>query len=148
MFHLKKPGLDSGPDCLIVSRIARPRYRVSGRWPVQGYLAHKKHPTSLGPPYDPRHSPTVGSYEGAVSYERGTPVVRALIDSSLSTTFTHKVDGVVPHTRRNSSSNSSNLNLSQSVELPFKSTFNFWHTTPECWKGLVHLKEIVQNVHS
>jgi len=28
---------------------------------VQGYLAHKKHPPSLGPPQGPRHSPTVGS---------------------------------------------------------------------------------------
>ena len=41
---------------------------------LQGYLAHKKHPPSLGLPYGPRHSPTVGSYEGVVSYERGTPV--------------------------------------------------------------------------
>ena len=36
---------------------------------VQGYLTHKKHPPSLGPPYGPRQSPTVGSYEGVVSYE-------------------------------------------------------------------------------
>ena len=28
---------------------------------VQGYLAHKKTPTPLGQPYDPRHSPSVGS---------------------------------------------------------------------------------------
>ena len=28
---------------------------------VQGYLAHKKTPTPLGTPYDPRHSPTVES---------------------------------------------------------------------------------------
>ena len=41
---------------------------------VQGYLAHKKHLPSLGPPYGPGHSPIVGSYGGAVSYERGTPV--------------------------------------------------------------------------
>ena len=31
-------------------------------------------PPSLGPPHGPRHSPTVGSYEGVVSYERGSPV--------------------------------------------------------------------------
>ena len=38
------------------------------RWPerpscnsVQGYLAHKKTPTPLRPPWDPRHRPTVGS---------------------------------------------------------------------------------------
>ena len=41
---------------------------------LQGNLAHKKQPTSLGPPQGPRHSPTVGSQVGAVSYERGTPV--------------------------------------------------------------------------
>ena len=28
---------------------------------VQGYLVHKKTPAPLGPPYDPRHRPTVGS---------------------------------------------------------------------------------------
>ena len=40
----------------------------------QGYLAHKKLQTPLGPLYDPRHSPTVGSWEEAASVERGTPV--------------------------------------------------------------------------
>ena len=34
---------------------------------VQGYLAHKKTPTPLGPPQDPRHRPTVGSYGGVFS---------------------------------------------------------------------------------
>ena len=34
---------------------------------LQGYLANKKTPTSLGPPYDPRHRPTVGSKGGAFS---------------------------------------------------------------------------------
>jgi len=29
--------------------------------PLQGHLAHKKHPTPLGSPYGPRHSPAVGS---------------------------------------------------------------------------------------
>ena len=47
----------------------------------QGYLAHKKTPTPLGPPYDPRHRPTVGSHGGAVSYERGTPASLSLLDS-------------------------------------------------------------------
>ena len=28
---------------------------------LQGYLAHEKMPTPLGPPYDPRYRPTVGS---------------------------------------------------------------------------------------
>ena len=41
---------------------------------VQGYLAHKKVLTPLGPPQEPRHSPTVVSEGGAVSYARGTPV--------------------------------------------------------------------------
>ena len=31
---------------------------------MQGYLAHRKHPPSLGPPYGPRNGPTVGSQEG------------------------------------------------------------------------------------
>jgi hypothetical protein len=42
---------------------------------IQGYLAHKKMPPSLGPPYGPRHSPTAWSYGKAVSYGRGTPAV-------------------------------------------------------------------------
>jgi len=33
---------------------------ITGR-PLQGYLAHKKTPTPQGPPYDPKHRPTVGS---------------------------------------------------------------------------------------
>ena len=41
---------------------------------VQGHLAHKKPAPSLGPPKGHRHRPTAGSQEGAVSYERGTPV--------------------------------------------------------------------------
>ena len=44
---------------------------------IQGHLAHKTTPTPLGPPYDPGHGPTVGSYGAAVSYERGTPVWRS-----------------------------------------------------------------------
>ena len=39
---------------------------------LQGYLAHKKTLTPLGPPYDPTHRPTVGSYEGLFCYERGS----------------------------------------------------------------------------
>ena len=42
---------------------------------LQGYLAHKKHPSSLEPLHDPRKSPTVGSQGGVVSYERGTHVI-------------------------------------------------------------------------
>ena len=29
---------------------------------VQGYLAHTKTPSTLGPPWDPRHRPTAGSW--------------------------------------------------------------------------------------
>ena len=36
---------------------------------LQGNLAHARQPPPLGPPYDPRYSPTVGSREGSVSYE-------------------------------------------------------------------------------
>ena len=42
---------------------------------VHGCLAHKKQPLPLGPPYDPRYSPTVGFQEGCVSYARGTPLL-------------------------------------------------------------------------
>ena len=41
---------------------------------VQGYLAHEKRPPPLGPPGGPGHSLAVGSWGGALSYERGTPV--------------------------------------------------------------------------
>ena len=43
--------------------------------PKQGYLVHKKSPSPLGPPQVPRLRATVGSYGGAISYERGTPVI-------------------------------------------------------------------------
>ena len=33
----------------------------------------RKQPRPLEPPLDPRYSPTVGSKEGGVSYERGAP---------------------------------------------------------------------------
>ena len=41
---------------------------------LQGYLAHKKQHPSLGPPYGPGKSLTVGFKGEAFSYERGTPV--------------------------------------------------------------------------
>jgi hypothetical protein len=41
---------------------------------LQGYLALKKTPTTLGPPEGPRHGPTIGSWGGVVSYARGTLV--------------------------------------------------------------------------
>jgi len=43
---------------------------VSIRTKLQGHLAHKTTPT----PYGPRHSPTIGSWEEAISCERGIPV--------------------------------------------------------------------------
>ena len=36
-----------------------PPTRVSSMAGVQGYLAHQKTPTPLGPPEDPRHRPTI-----------------------------------------------------------------------------------------
>jgi len=48
--------------------------RVSFWGGVQGYLAHKRPPPPLGPPYVPRHRPTVGSQGGAVTCKRGHPV--------------------------------------------------------------------------
>ena len=54
-----------------LGRGAPPRFIISS---LQGYLAHTTAPPSLRPPYGPRHSPTTGSWEGVVSYERGTPV--------------------------------------------------------------------------
>ena len=53
---------------------AREQPRGPGPCGLQGYLAHKKQPPSLGPPYGPRHSPTVGFKEGVVYHARGTPV--------------------------------------------------------------------------
>jgi hypothetical protein len=48
---------------------------------MQGYLAHKKHPPPLGPPY---YRATVGSYGGGGSYERGTPVGAGVCDGEAS----------------------------------------------------------------
>ena len=42
---------------------------------AQGYLAQKKTPTPLGLSQDPRHRPTVGSWGGAFSCQRGNPVL-------------------------------------------------------------------------
>ena len=43
---------------------------ISSTVHVQGHLAHKKTPIPLGPPWDPRNRPTVGSQGGAFSYVR------------------------------------------------------------------------------
>ena len=43
---------------------ARPLHQPSTQ---QGYLAHKQTPAPRGPPWEPRHGPTAGSYGVAVS---------------------------------------------------------------------------------
>ena len=40
---------------------------------IPRYLTHKKTPTPLGPPNEPRHGPTVGSYGVAVSHKNVAP---------------------------------------------------------------------------
>ena len=45
---------------------------------IPGYLAHKKTHTPLGSPQGPKHRPTVVSWGGRASYERGTPVMWAI----------------------------------------------------------------------
>ena len=47
-------------------RVREPVARDVGA--LQGYLTHKKMPNPLGPPYDPRHRPTVGPKGDAFSY--------------------------------------------------------------------------------
>ena len=49
-------------------------YFRNERFSVQGYLAHKKQPPLLGPPWGPGHIPTAGIYAQAVSDEQDTPV--------------------------------------------------------------------------
>ena len=58
-------------------RVSKDMHRLqhgSMRQGTQGYLARNKQHPPPGPPYDPRCSPTVGSQEGGVSCEQGTPV--------------------------------------------------------------------------
>ena len=62
-------------------RADRPREMLFGGLGVtgiQGYLAHKKTPTPLGPPQDPRHRPTLGSYGGAFSCAVGALIAQDL----------------------------------------------------------------------
>ena len=63
------------PQCKLRDHFKSPPSGVFPRplW-VQGYLAHQKTPTPLGPPQDHGHRPTVGTLGGAFSYLRGTPV--------------------------------------------------------------------------
>ena len=41
---------------------------------IQGQLDHRKPPSPLGPQQEPKHGPTVGSWDGAASDELGNPV--------------------------------------------------------------------------
>jgi hypothetical protein len=43
------------------------------------HLGDEKRPSPLGPPQGPRLTPTLGSWGGAVSYKRGTPVLCAIV---------------------------------------------------------------------
>ena len=78
LYERSMPNPESGPLRAVDSS--------SHKWPggLQGYLAHKKAPTSLGPPEEPRHGSFEGSYGVAVSYERGTPVVNYAQLTSLA----------------------------------------------------------------
>ena len=89
--HQRGPPADD-PKGLFVSRRA-PSTRVLTRGlaqSLQGYLAHKKAPTPLGPPWDPRPSPTAGSWGGAVSYERGTPVSQGPLCPKAGLSHAHR----------------------------------------------------------
>ena len=81
--------LESGVDYLICAEFARQRLESSNMrcqggvkdftltrvvaCRVQGYLARKKTPTTLGPPEGPRHGSTVGS-QGARFLMREVPL--------------------------------------------------------------------------
>jgi hypothetical protein len=62
-------------------RCGAPRYGLCSMsvcisvFSLQGYLAYKKPPPTLGPPWGPRHGLTVGSQGKAFSYERDTLVL-------------------------------------------------------------------------
>ena len=94
---------------------------------VQGYLAHKELPCPLGLPQGPRHSPTVGAWVAAVSYERSTPVSASQVRNcrTLNTepqpwiTRRKCAAGV-----RRDSTDHHPLPLIHSVELPFIHSVN------------------------
>ena len=52
----------------------RQRFIMFAACPARERQDLKKSPTPLGPPYEPRHGPTVGSYGVAVYHKRGAPV--------------------------------------------------------------------------
>ena len=62
--------LDAGPRRLFSFELSDTKFFEPQ---VQGCLAHKKTPTPLGPPYEPRHGRTQGSYGVTFFDERGTP---------------------------------------------------------------------------
>ena len=51
--------------------------------PIQGYVAHKKTSTPLGPPYNTTHRPTVGSCGVGGCYKLGNPVQGYLTHAAL-----------------------------------------------------------------
>jgi len=53
-------GVDPG-TCFVLSDSGNEHDYTIGSYHLQGCLAHKKQPPPLGPPKDPRYSPTVGS---------------------------------------------------------------------------------------
>ena len=61
------------PPSFVTGRRGTPTAACALVVAVLGYLAHKKHPPSQDPPRT-LDSPTVGTQEGAASYEGGTPV--------------------------------------------------------------------------
>ena len=64
----------------------------------QGYLAHQNPPPPpLGPPQGLRHSPTVGCWGGAISYEQGSPVHARLFTSNDAAQVLCKVTPVILH---------------------------------------------------
>ena len=59
---------------LVVRSQSKAGTRTVHRVVLQGYLVHKKPPPPLGPPYGPRHRPTVGFGGVAFFCKQGTSV--------------------------------------------------------------------------
>ena len=65
----KKKKKKNQPPIACRVEVERKRYRGTS-------LIRNRHPP-LGPPQEPKHGPTAGSYGVAVSFKRGTPVTQA-----------------------------------------------------------------------
>ena len=76
---------------------------------VQGYLAHKKTPTHLGPHKHPGHRPAEEYWGVAFSYGRGTPVARNHLAKHCGLNFSrlrwhgHRTTGHAKHVSTTSS---------------------------------------------